>query len=80
MKYAMTLLTICLIMVALTGCKESGTTTGGLYGFESISTGSGASGSGNVGGGAHLPEPTTMALLGSGLLAYAFFRRKKDKK
>ena len=41
--------------------------------------GSGDPGSGDDGGTTHYPEPATIALLGSGLFAYAMYRRKKRK-
>jgi len=82
------LLMVCAVaLFALTGCLGGG---GG-----SSSTGSGGSGSGNgstyagsfsssggsaTGGSAvHNPEPATLALFGSGLIAYALSRRKKKK-
>lgn len=44
--------------------------------------GGGDDGGGDDDGGglSHQPEPATIALLGSGLLAYALLRRKKRKK
>ena len=75
----------------LAGCKEAGDALGSLSGGSSsvsgLTGGSGAgssgsgSGVGGIGGGAGMgsinPEPATVALLGSGLVAYLFLRRRK---
>ena len=59
----------------LCGCKKSG---GGATSFFSGSSESIAE-EGSTGGGEmpHTPEPASIALLGSGLLAYALLRRRR---
>jgi len=77
-----------LIMVTtlLAGCKSSGSSSSS--GGSGILGGSGGDGSGILGSGGgilgggggifeHTPEPATVALLGAGLVAYAFLKRKK---
>ena len=66
-------------MLVLTGCKGSG----GAAGFAGsiFAGGSSIIGGESVGdsGVGHTPEPATVALLGGGLAAYAFLKRKKKK-
>jgi hypothetical protein len=84
-----------LTMVFLAGCNEGSSGSAGLFDFNfggssggdeivvsSLPSGSSDSSSGSsepASGPANQPEPATFALLGSGLLAYALFRRKKKK-
>ena len=67
----------------LSGCKGGGGGSasfgGGSGGFDVADAGF-DDGGGDTGGGSDVnPEPTTMAMLGSGLLAYGFIRRKRKK-
>ena len=82
MKSTIAVLTTCLIaMVLLAGCKEGGSSGNSAINSPFTDSGvSGGSSSSDIGGTGHVPEPATMALLGSGLLAYALFRRNKRKK
>ena len=81
-----------IVLLASTGCFGGGgggsASTGSYYAGGS-SSGGGSSytgGSGSTGGGSgisifeHGPEPATLALLGSGLVAYALMMRNKRKK
>lgn len=92
MKDKLLILPICLIamVLLLAGCRggESGSS---FLGFGDGLVGDGLAGglaggsdnAGNLGnagsGSTETPEPATMALLGSGLFAYALFRRKRKK-
>ena len=79
----------CAIMATmlLSGCESSG--GGGSAGFYGDSGGFDVADSGGdvyysgggdgSGGNAVNPEPATMAMLGSGLLAYGLLKRKKKK-
>lgn len=66
-----------MLMMLLTGCNE---TSGGS---SSAGSASGSSSYSDSGKGGTLtknnPEPVTTALVGSGLMAYAFLKRKKRK-
>ena len=66
------------LAMMLSGCEVVDSGGGG----DSYSASSGGSGVGGDDPGAPVvnPEPTSMALLGSGLAAYAFLKRKKKKK
>ena len=83
MKYRLAILIACLLTISLlAGCKESGSSASGSFDSGSSSFVSGSGGLGSSGGSVpvgHMPEPATVALLGSGLLAYAFIRRKMKK-
>jgi len=91
MKHTLPTIAACLLAMALlSGCGDSGSGLSSLFNFGGSSDsdsfvsaslpgdGSG-DGSGNSGGIGHMPEPATLGLLGSGLLAYALLRRKKKK-
>ena len=78
---------VCIIAVlTLSGCFGGGgggsASTGSYYAGGSSSTGGGSS---TTGGGSTPssdpinPEPTTVALFGSGLIAYALFKIRKRK-
>jgi hypothetical protein len=55
-------------------------TLGGSYTPAAEVSGSSGDVSGDTGGGIINPEPATLGLLGSGLLAYALIRRRKKNK
>ena len=68
----------------LSGCKGGGggsASSGDSGGFDVADAGfdDGYYDGGDDGGSAVNPEPTTMAMLGSGLLAYGFIKRKRKK-
>ena len=71
--------------ITLADLATYGTNTTNLSGYESFDSvvialeGTGAITSVNFGAIAHTPEPTTMLLFGSGLIALAGFRRKLKK-
>ena len=88
----LTALAVCIIAVlTLSGCFGGGgggsASTGSYYaGGGSYSGGSSSTGGGSssTGGGStistvHNPEPATVVLFGSGLIAYALFKIKKRK-
>lgn len=61
---------------------SGGSSDGGSSVVAALTSGSGSSGGanpGHPGGPGHTPEPATIALLGSGLFAYALLRRRKRK-
>jgi predicted component of type VI protein secretion system len=82
MKNTLIVLAICLIaVVLLAGCKEGGSSASSSLDstfdaakidFDVIGN---SSDNPNIPG--HMPEPATVTLLGSGLLAYALFRKKR---
>lgn len=74
MKSRVIILICCVFaMMLLTGCLGGG-------GDSSGSSSSYSSDSGDKSGDLpHNPEPATIALLGSGLVAYAFLRKKNKK-
>lgn len=92
MQSKLAVLAVCIMaMVILAGCGSAGSSGLSLFGSSSVEDnlvgGDLAAGGGNnpasggtvVGAGTHMPEPATVALLGSGLLAYALLRRKRRR-
>jgi hypothetical protein len=84
MRNTLMVLATCLIVVMLlAGCKEGGSSASSSLDstFDAVEISSGIidNSSDNSGITEHTPEPTTLALLGSGLLAYALFRKKRKK-
>lgn len=83
------LLSVCVVaLFALTGCFGGGggsSASGSSYGSgSSYAGGSGSTSSGSSGGSTTSalpsnPEPATLALLGSGLAAYALMMRKRKR-
>jgi|GEM_PF-3858014 len=95
MKPKLTLLALSFIaMFALAGCKTPGSgsdSAGSSYGGNSSAVVSSYSSTSTTGGAGDVsgdtpgdvpinPEPATVALLGGGLMAFAFLKRKKRKK
>jgi len=80
MKVRLALLAFCVIaMFALVGCKTSGSSSGSAGSSYSSSNDAGEVGDAPINA-MHNPEPATIALLGGGLAAFAFFKRRKRKK
>lgn len=74
-------LTLSVLMPYIYGCQGGGGSSASLLGGETIISGGGSGGGGgDIVGTIHNPEPTTMLLLGSGLLAMAYSRNKKNSK
>ncbi|MFH1594097.1 MAG: PEP-CTERM sorting domain-containing protein [Candidatus Omnitrophota bacterium] len=69
------------LMVTITGCSGGGSAFSNLFGSGGGSDGTlYADGSGSTGAGGVNPEPATMALLGGGLAAFVFLKRKNRRK
>ena len=82
MKKIMLALSCVLIVFALTSCKNSGggsTGASNAAGANFADAGDIPGDDGPIGGGGHSPEPATLAMIGSGLTALYFLRRRKRK-
>ncbi len=85
MRYKLLTLICCIMMaIMLSGCKGSGGSSsasfsGGSGGFDVADSGFDDGYGDGDGSGPYNPEPATVAMLSSGLLAYGFIRRKKKK-
>ena len=76
------------VLPLLSGCNEGGSgagSVGSLFGASSdvLTLGSGPTGAPGPGGGSdlasiHQPEPTTMLLVGGGMMAIAYFRNRQN--
>ena len=75
--HTMQVIALALLLPCLYGCQGSG--SGGAGSSSGASLSSFAFGGGDDGGNNNvIPEPATMALLGSGLLGFARLRRKRS--
>ncbi len=82
MKYKLLVLTCCIMMAMfLTGCLGGGGGSAGFLegGSFDVADSGGGDGGGGDGGGDINPEPATMAMIGTGMLAYGIMRRKRKK-